>query len=236
MRRSLQDDLYRHAVSWAWPTFFAAFALFFFGIVFIFACLFEAVGDCVVGARSGFFGDLLFFSVETFTTIGYGDMHPATGFAQAVVAVEAFVGFSSFALLSGLIFVRFSRARAHVLFAPKMACSHDGASRSLMVRLGNRRRDSIVDASARLWLDWLEEHDGAEVRRFHELVVLKADHPSLIDGWTLFHIINEQSPLEGRDEVELCRRQVRISRDGGHGFQRIVGSDFTASWAPFLRV
>ena len=113
--------------------------------------------------------DYLYFSIETLSTAGYGDMHPQTHYGHFVAAVELFTGIFSMSLMTGLIFARFSRPSARLLFANNpVITDHEGAP-TLMVRLANERTNVIGNATARLWLFKDEvTAEGHEVRRFYE--------------------------------------------------------------------
>src|SRR5216684_2894145 len=114
--------------------------------------------------------DYLYFSIETLSTAGYGDMHPQTHYGHFIAAVELFTGIFSMSLMTGLIFARFSRPSARLLFANHpVITSHEGEP-TLMVRFANERHNMITNATARLWLLRNEMSlEGREARRFYEL-------------------------------------------------------------------
>ena len=152
----------------------------------------------------GAYIDYLYFSIETLSTAGYGDMHPQTHYGHFVAAVELFTGIFSMSLMTGLIFARFSRPNARLLFADyPVISSHDGKP-TLMVRFANERHNVIGNATARLWLLRNEVSlEGRSFRRFYELPLVRNEHPAFALSWTLYHVLDAQSPLYGLNADDL---------------------------------
>ncbi|MGJ0506569.1 MAG: ion channel [Methylocystis sp.] len=164
----------------------------------IFAALYAMGERPIANAAPGDFGALFFFSVETMGTVGYGDMHPQTDYAHLIASAEIFTGACSLAVVTGVIFARFSRPRARLVFAANpVIAPHDGA-RTLMLRVANARRNMINNASAKLWVVRDERTaEGSIFRRFHRLRLERDDNPVFIYTWTIMHVIDDTSPLYG---------------------------------------
>jgi inward rectifier potassium channel len=126
LKPALVGDLFHQSMRASWPAFFAGFALYFLIMNLVFAGLFHLGGDCIANARPGSFLDKFFFSVETLATVGYGDMHPADAYSHVVVTAEIFTGLSTLAVFTGLIFARFARPRARVIFADSLVVGPHG--------------------------------------------------------------------------------------------------------------
>ncbi len=155
--------------------------------------------------------DYLYFSIETLSTAGYGDMHPQTHYGHFVAAVELFTGIFSMSVMTGLIFARFSRPRARLLFADNPVISLREGKPTLMVRLANARHNIIGNATARLWvLKNIVNSDGESLRRFSELALEKNEHPALALTWTLYHAIDETSPLYNLDAEDMKAASVSL--------------------------
>src|SRR5581483_4436568 len=124
----------------------------------------------IANAVPGRFLDLLYFSIETLATVGYGDMHPQTDYGHLVATVEIFTGMSFLAVMTGLVFARFSRPRARFVFARNpIVGQHEGLP-TLMIRVANARHNTISGAIARLWLIRAQTTpEGQIFRRYHEL-------------------------------------------------------------------
>jgi inward rectifier potassium channel len=110
-------DPYHIALSMSWKGFALAFVGFELCVNVIFALLYLARPGCIASARPGAFSDVFFFSLETLAMVGYGTMAPATLYGHVVSAVEILCGMAFTAILTGLLFVRFSKPRSKILFA-----------------------------------------------------------------------------------------------------------------------
>src|SRR5512140_2935692 len=151
----------------------------------LFALAYLAVGG-VAGAAPGSFLDAFFFSIETMGTIGYGSMYPATRAANAVMAVESVVGILVVALATGLVFARFSLARARVVFSARVAVGPNDGVPTVMVRLGNERRGRIVDVGFRLTITRTQRTaEGGVAYRATDLPLVRDRAPALARSWTV---------------------------------------------------
>src|ERR1700729_1746042 len=148
--RPLFHDLFHHFMTVSWPRLFATLATFFFVFDVLFGFLYYLAPGCVANLNPpGFAGDF-FFSVETLATVGYGEMHPATFYGHLVAMIEIFVGLMSLALITGLMFARFSRPRALFLFTKNAVVRPIAGKTTLLFRAVNERQNVVQDATARL--------------------------------------------------------------------------------------
>jgi inward rectifier potassium channel len=203
-------DLYHTAMVMTWPRFLGAMAGLFLGLNVLFAAVYSLGRDPIANARPGTL-DLLFFSVETLSTTGYGDMHPQTVYGHLVATVEIFVSLISTAAMTGLIFARFSRPRARLIFASEaVIVPHDGVD-TVCVRIVNARDSFISEAAAKMW--WLAPSVTTEGRRytgFSPMPLLKSENPAFALSWTLFHPIDANSPLYGKSPEQAAAEDVRL--------------------------
>ena len=208
---SFFGDLFHNSMRVSWPAFFGGFAIYFLTMNLLFAGLFSLGGDGIANARPGSYLDLFFFSVETLATVGYGDMHPASAYAHLIVTLEIFTGLSTLAVFTGLIFARFSRPRAKVIFADVLTLGrHDGQT-MLMARLANARHSTVSEAQAEIWLLHSEEiAEGRRFVRFKPLPLVHRRNPIFSFSWTLFHRLDESSPLHGLGADELAAMEARF--------------------------
>jgi inward rectifier potassium channel len=182
-------------LSWWW--FMAICAAAFLLLNTVFAGLYLVFDDSIANQFPAGFLGAFFFSVETLATVGYGDMHPATMYAHWVATAEIFLGMTSVALITGVMFARFSRPRARILFSEHPVVTTMDGRQTLMIRLANARQNMIVDASAKLRLIRTEETaEGAQFRRIYDLKLRRDEQPMFILGWSLMHDIDAQSPLK----------------------------------------
>lgn len=195
--RAHLQDVYHYAMVLSWPWFMVVFAFAFLALNTVFAGLYMLSDQAIANqAPAGFLG-AFFFSVETLATVGYGDMHPANLYAHVVATVEIFVGMTGIALITGVMFARFSRPRARIMFAKNPVVSTMDGRRTLMIRVANARQNMIVDASAKLRLLRNETTpEGHTFRRIFDLKLRRDEQPMFILGWSLMHDIDDESPLK----------------------------------------
>jgi inward rectifier potassium channel len=141
-------DLYHRLFTITWPQFFGLVGGIYVVFNLIFAAIYLIDPRGIAHARPGSFGDAFFFSVQTMATVGFGDMHPADLFTNIVVTIEVLLGITTIAIATALIFSRFSRPTARVMFSDIAVVSpYDGVP-TLMFRAANRRRNQILEAQA----------------------------------------------------------------------------------------
>ena len=197
-------DLFHHFMTVSWPRLFATLATFFLVFDVLFGLLYYLAPGCVANLNpAGFAGDF-FFSVETLATVGYGEMHPNTLYGHLVAMIEIFVGLMSLALITGLMFARFSRPRARFLFTKNGVVRPIAGKLTLLFRAANERRNVVQDASAQLHMlrDEVTE-EGYQIRRIIDLPLLRSQHPMFALGWSIMHVIDDASPLKGETAESL---------------------------------
>ena len=192
------QDLYHIFMTLSWPRLFASYAGFFLLFNLGFAGLYYLQpGDVANLNPAGYWGRF-FFSVETLATVGYGDMHPQTVYAHVIASIEIFTGLMSLALITGMMFARFSRPTARILFARQAVIRQFDGKRTLMLRAANERQNVIMEASAQLRLIRDEQTaEGYRIRRIYDLPLRRSEQPVFLFGWSLMHVIDETSPLAG---------------------------------------
>ncbi|MGA8613199.1 MAG: ion channel [Xanthobacteraceae bacterium] len=204
-------DLYHRSMTVSWPVFFASAALIFIILNAGFAALYMLGDQPVANVSDELPLSLFYFSIETLATVGYGDMHPQTNYGHLVATVEIFTGMSFLAVMTGLIFARFSRPKARFVFAKYPVVAKRQGQPMLMIRIANARHNTISQATARLWLVREERMaEGDTVRRFYELLLDRNEHPVFSLSWTLFHAIDETSPLYRMDQEELAAADATL--------------------------
>src|ERR1700683_4070019 len=148
--------LYHRSLTIHWPVFFGVAAAIFVTLNAVFA-FFYWLGDRPIANVSDDLPlSLFYFSIETLATVGYGDMHPQTDYGHLIATIEIFTGMCLLAVMTGLIFARFSRPRARFVFAEHPVVSMHQGQTTLMIRVANARNNTISGATARLWLFRLE--------------------------------------------------------------------------------
>jgi len=198
--RRFWQDLYHLSLTISWPAMFGTLAAIFLTLNLVFGSLYALMPGSVANLNPPGWTGAFFFSVETLATVGYGDMHPQTHYGHFIATVELFTGIFSMSLMTGLIFARFARPNARLLFAENPVVSNYEGKPTLMVRFVNERHNIIGNANAKLWLlRNVVSQEGQTQRRFYELPLLRNEHPALALSWTLYHVLDEKSPLYGLD-------------------------------------
>ena len=204
-------DPYGMAVRLGWRRFLATILCIYVLFTAFFAAAYMAVPGAVANSRPGAFSDHFFFSLETLATVGYGEMYPATFYGHCVATAEILTGVFFSAILTGLVFVRFSKPRAKFVFADHpVVTTHNGRS-TLMLRVGNGRAAVLADARVKMSVLLSEESkEGASFRRTHELALARNTIPVFALTWTIMHEIDEHSPLHGLDAAGFVADDVRM--------------------------
>jgi inward rectifier potassium channel len=206
------SDPYRLAVTVSWPVFFAGLFVAELLLNVFFALLYIAEPGSIANARPGHFGDAFFFSIETLATVGYGVFAPATTWGHVVSAAEIMVGLAFTAIMTGLIFVRFSRAKPNVVFADNaVVTAHDGKT-TLMIRLAYARAGLVVGAEAHVYVVLLQRsREGHTFRIPHDVKLVRNRTPLFVLTWTLMHVIDEHSPLHGLVGEDMLNDDIRLT-------------------------
>ena len=204
LEANIFTDAYHASLTVSWPGFISAAAGAFIVLNAVFGALYALVPGAIAQVEAHGLLGYFFFSIETIASVGYGDMHPQTVYGHTIASIEIFVGLFSIALLTGLIFARFSQPRARIIFARRPVVAPFEGQPALMLRVANARTNMISDASAKLWfMRSLTTAEGTPMRRSFELALVRVDNPMFVLSWSIFHIIDAASPLYGLDEEGL---------------------------------
>jgi inward rectifier potassium channel len=215
-------DVYHYALRAPWSVLLGMIGGLYLSANAIFALIYLLVGG-ISNARPGSFGDAFFFSVQTMATIGYGQMWPTTVIAEILVTAEAMVGLLGLAVATGLIFSKFARPTARIIFSKVAVISSRDGVQSLMFRMANERRDQIVEATMRLMLIRNEQTaEGERLRRIHDLKLARGHSAVFFLSWTAVHPITPDSPLYGQTAEDLAKVEAQV-------MATVTGTDETLS-------
>lgn len=222
-------DIYHRLLTMPWSGLFVLLSSAYFVFNLLFAGLYLLQDGSIANAKPHSLVDAFFFSVQTTATIGYGEMRPATLYGNLLVTAEVLLGLTVLAVATGLVFARFSRPTARVLFsAVAVVAAHDGVP-TLMFRAANRRRNQILEAQVSVALLRDEvSGEGMAMRRFHDLKVERPRTPMFALSWTVMHKIDDRSPLSGETHETLLDQHAEI-------VVAIVGIDETVSQTIYAR-
>ena len=205
-------DIFKYLVEISWFKFFTIlfsgyilFNLFFTAVYLFFG--FENISGIDTNNDSVFF-QVFFFSIQTFTTVGYGTLAPLGFSTQAVAAIEAFVGFLSFSLATGLLYGRFSRPQSKLKFADPFVFSKYEDGYSFKFKLTNLRDVVLQDVEAKIIAMFNKKNNKGEIiRSFYMLPLTLPKIEIMALTWTLVHKIDKESPFWNKTKEEIIAQQ-----------------------------
>ncbi|MEI6221889.1 MAG: ion channel [bacterium] len=203
-------DGYYWLLSISWVKFLTVLAVFFLGANAVFACVYLAVGG-LGGIEKLDFTEAFFFSVHTIATVGYGNIHPDSLTANIVVVVEIMIGIFMIATTTGLMFAKFSRPTAKVLFSKVALINIRNGLPCFTFRVANKRGNNIAEAQVRIAvLKKAVTKEGENIRMLFDLKP-ERDMTSLFTiSWMVFHYIDDKSPLHNLTPKDLEEGGMRI--------------------------
>lgn len=206
-------DIYHTLITMSWTRFVLMVFVSYLVVNFIFAMLYMAVGlEHLAGVlgESVFarFLDSFFFSAQTLTTVGYGRISPVGASASTVAALESMIGLLGFALATGLLYGRFSRPQAKILYSEIGIIAPYRGGRGFMFRIANLRSTQIIELEAGITLSMLKP--DRKSRTFDNIKLERHRVNFLSLNWTIVHPIDEDSPLYGMSEEEFNRSDAEF--------------------------
>jgi inward rectifier potassium channel len=237
--RRWAGSVYLHLVTMSWPRFLMLVTAAYLGVNTIFAVVYQALGPAALHASDRDLGlsalaRSFFFSAQTLTTVGYGTLFPFGMAANVVAAIEAAIGLMAFALATGLLFARFSRPSAHLVFSHSMVIAPYRDGTSLQFRIANQRANVLMEVEANLMLMTVDRDASGELRRsFVELPLERNKIFFLALTWTIVHPIDEASPLWGRTAADLEGLQAELLiliKGFDDSFSQVVHRRYSYRW------
>ncbi len=207
---------YHWVINMSWGGFFLFVLAAYIIINLVFAALYFVAGPQNLteynldNSTWEHFVHCFYFSTQTLTTVGFGRISPTSDLTSFIAAFEAMIGLLAFALATGILYGRFSKAKAKILFSEKALIAPYRGGRGLKIRFANLRKNNIIDVSARIMYSFLQEESGEVKRRYRQLP-LEIDFINLFPlPWTLVHAVDEESPLFGKGVLHLSREDAEF--------------------------
>ncbi|SMO49362.1 ion channel [Solitalea koreensis] len=196
------DDIYNNLINMKWSKFCLVILTWFIVINALFAFIYMAVGtEYLAGAHGrdkiAKFLDCFFFSAQTLSTVGYGHLSPSNYWMSGVAALECLLGLLGFALATGLLYGRFSRPAAKILYSENMLVSPYQDKQAIMFRIVNGRKTQLIETEIKLILALNVDEDSKKVRRFFDLALERSKVSFFPMSWTVVHPLDENSVLFG---------------------------------------
>ncbi|XOV68263.1 MAG: ion channel [Fluviicola sp.] len=208
-------DFYKFLIEISWGWFFLYSLLYYVTVNCIFALLFISVdleGLSISTTDIPDFLDAFFFSVQTFTSVGYGSVSPMSLGANIVAAIESFVGLMSIALITGLLYGRFSKPTAKIAFSNRILITDYKDGEAMMFKIVNKRDSTLLNAEVKVIL--FMDKGGEDVNQFNKdfhRLDLELDHINFFPlSWTLVHAITDESPFNGLTVEDLKKRNAEV--------------------------
>ncbi len=190
---------YHSLVTMSWPRFFLLIGVAYFAINLPFALAYYLCGPNALTGNASLtgFARYFFFSIDTFATIGYGNITPNALAANLLVTIEAIFGLLSVGLVAGLVYARFARPTAKIVYSKNAVVAPYRGITAFMFRLVNGRQNELIEVNMRVILSRFEDKDGKRQRTYHTLELERPFVAFFPLSWTVVHPIDEQSPLYG---------------------------------------
>ena len=201
-------NIFHSLISMSW-TKFNLLVLFAYMLAnLIFACLYHITSDVELNGiiyhnSDEKFMEEFFFSAQTLSTVGYGRLNPVGPQKSTIAAIESMVGLMGFALITGLLYGRFSRPTSKLIFSNTAVIAPFKDTKAFMFRLANARRNQLIEVEAQLAFSYNEEVNGKIMRRYQELKIDLSRISTLAMTWTIVHPINADSPLSNLSKEDL---------------------------------
>jgi len=208
-------NLYQALLRIPWWQFIVTFIGLYLLLNLIFTLLYYLCGaDALIGLEGMSNRERLletfFFSVHTLTTVGFGHVVPHSLTANLLVVLEAFLGLSGFALAAALIFARFSRLTAKILFSNQALIGPYHGTTSFSFRIANGSPNELIEVEVRILLCMTQSNNGVRTRYFHELGLERQKVSFFPLDWTVAHPITEDSPLYKVTAAEMGIRDTEF--------------------------
>lgn len=209
-------SVFHWLIKMSWLHFFVVMFLGYILINLLFASIYFAAGieglsgDHTTDITTQFL-DAFYFSSQTLTTVGYGYHHPVSEFHSLLASFESFIGLMSFAMATGLLYGKFSKPRAGIVFSKKALISpYKESENGLMIRLANAKGNQIINLSAKMMVSWVDPRSKGLARKYYLLKLEINTIDMLATSWNVVHPINEDSPLFNLNFKELDEREAEI--------------------------
>ncbi|MDB5109303.1 MAG: Inward rectifier potassium channel Kirbac3 [Mucilaginibacter sp.] len=205
---------YHTLITMGWTKFWLLVLSGYLVLNIIFAFIYLSFGPDSLNGTSGntrfdHFMDAFFFSAQTISTVGYGHISPKGMGTNSVAALESMMGLLAFALATGLLYGRFSKPSAQIIYSKNiLVAPYLENEKGVMFRLANMRKNMLIDLEIEIIFSFNEITNGKTVRRFYPLEVERRKVSILTMNWTVVHPLDENSPLKDMTKEELEKAEA----------------------------
>lgn len=209
-------SIYHALITMRWYKFYAFIISYFILVNLLFATLYYFTGIDGLRGIEGVtsfdkFWEAFFFSTQTISTVGFGRLSPGSHVASTIAAFESLLGLLGFAVVTGLIYGRFARPKARIMFSDKAIIAPFKDKTAFQFRIANRMRNSqITDIEARITVAKFELENGVLIRRFRPMDLEIKRIMFFPMTWTINHPIDENSPIYGMTLSDLKKAEAEF--------------------------
>ena len=194
-----------------WLVCFAGFLLvnlFFGAIYYLLGAEYLLIPSSLSAVNQ--FMECFYFSCQTLTAVGYGRIAPANNLLGAISAFQAFFGLMSFAVITGLLYARFSKPRAFLQFSDQAVIRPFQEGKAMMFRMATYKNNDLTDVNCQVIAAFAQTKNGVTSNRFIPLRLEIDTIQELVLNWTVVHIIDESSPFYNLNEKEINNAKVEL--------------------------
>jgi inward rectifier potassium channel len=208
-------DVFRHLITCSFKNFIGLVLLIYLVINILFAIAFNLIGiENLEGiANHGLWSNLanaFFFSVQTFTTVGYGAVHPASTIANILASLDALIGILSIAIISGILLLRVTQRKEGLIYSRNAVIVPYDNNHALMFRAANGHHSEIIDLQARVLASFFRPIEGELKRDYLSLELEKSEVMFFPLSWTIVHIIDDKSPLFKMTKEDMLSNELEV--------------------------
>lgn len=208
-------NAFHFLINISWPKFLLIVFVGFVSVNLLFAILYQIAGIENLANAAGkdemqSFLNTFFFSVQTFATVGYGGIHPSGIFSNIIASIESMIGILSFALATGLLYGRFSKPSAKIIFSDKAIITTHKDGKALMFRVANSRPNVMMEMEANAMMTYLDKSNNQFTRKYFPIKLEIKFIYFFPLPWTIVHQIDEDSPLWGKTENDLKELEAEL--------------------------
>jgi len=208
-------NLFHVLLTMKWRTFLLLVLVLYFTSNVAFGAVYATFGpqalvDTSALPMDNMFVRGFFFSVQTFATIGYGTIHPVGVVPNLLVTIESYYSLLANALITGLVFARFARPTARLIFSEVAVIAPYQDIDGFMFRFVNGRSSQLIEVNIQVMFARFVNENGRAVRRFDLLDLERKKVAFLPLALTVVHPINETSPMYGLTQADLNATDAEI--------------------------
>jgi inward rectifier potassium channel len=197
----IRFSFFHELIMMKWAKFWLAVMIFYVGMNVLFGTIYYFIGvehlnGTIGNSEKEKFLESFFFSTQTFATVGYGRINPTGVLTNTVASLEALMGVMSLALVTSLLYSRFSRPQAKMKYSENMIVAPYQGSTALMFRIANAGKDQLIECEAQLMISFVVNENNANVRKFLALKLERDKIASMPLSWTIVHPLDEDSPIQ----------------------------------------